>query len=205
MNQDYLRPLTLSGRVVRLEPLREDHVLDLVAAGQDESIWRFMPYGANRTVAQMVSLVHSLLDLQNKGTDLPFATVDQKTGKAVGMTRLMDIQPANRGLEIGGTWLAVPFQRTAANTECKYLLLTYAFETLQCLRVQLKTDLRNERSQRAIERLGAQREGVLRNNLILPDGYVRSSVYFSILDLEWPAVKTRLEGLLARPVGKDLP
>jgi RimJ/RimL family protein N-acetyltransferase len=113
------------------------------------------------------------------------------------MTRYMDIQPRNRALEIGGTWYAAAFQRTAANTECKYLLLRHAFETLGCQRVQFKTDLRNERSQRAIERIGATREGVLRSHMLLPDGTLRSSVYFSILENEWPAVKARLELMLA--------
>jgi RimJ/RimL family protein N-acetyltransferase len=117
----------------------------------------------------------------------------------------MDIQPHNRTIEIGGTWYAVRFQRTAANTESKYLLLTYAFETLECIRVQFKADLRNERSQKALERIGAVYEGTLRNHMILPDGSIRSSVYFSILDSEWPAVKSHLEDMLAHPFNHALP
>jgi RimJ/RimL family protein N-acetyltransferase len=109
----------------------------------------------------------------------------------------MDIRPRNRGLEIGGTWYAVAHQRTAANTECKFLLLKHAFETLGCIRVQFKTDLRNERSQRAIERIGAVKEGVLRNHMIKPDGSLRHSVYYSIIDTEWPAVKQLLEAKLS--------
>lgn len=195
-----LRPLTLSGHTIRLEPLSEAHVPDLTIAGQDESIWRYMRYGNIRTEAQMLMFVRYLLDLQRQGTDLPFAAISQESGRAVGMTRYMDIQPRNRMVEIGGTWYAVRCQRTAANTESKYLLLTYAFETLECIRVQFKADLRNERSQKALERIGAVREGVMRNHMILPDGSVRSSVYYSILDSEWPEVKAHLENLLARPV-----
>jgi len=185
--------MTLTGRVVRLEPLSEAHVPDLTVAGQDENIWRYMPYGILKTEAQMLATVQDLLGRQARGTDLPFAVIYLETNHAVGSTRYMDIQPANRGLEIGGTWYAPACQRTAVNTECKYLLLRYAFEALGCIRVQLKTDLRNERSQRAIERLGAVREGVLRHNIIMPDGYFRSSVYYSILDTEWPRVKAKLE------------
>jgi RimJ/RimL family protein N-acetyltransferase len=110
----------------------------------------------------------------------------------------MNIEPANRALEIGGTWYSVDFQRTGVNTECKFLLLQHAFEVLDCVRVQIKTDLRNERSQRAIERIGAVREGVLRDHMIMPDGTLRSSVYYSILAREWPEVKQRLVGLMNR-------
>ena len=115
-----------------------------------------------------------------------------------GATRYLNIMPKDRGLEIGGTWYGTEFQRTPMNTECKYLLLQHAFETLGCIRVQLKTDSRNERSQKAIERIGAVKEGVLRNYMILPDGRYRHSVFYSILDREWPAVKKRLEEMLDR-------
>ena len=188
-----IHPITLTGRGVRLEPLSEAHVPDLTVAGADEGIWRYMVYGAMGGEEQMRAWVQEILDRQARGTDLPFAVVHLETGRAVGSTRYMDIQPGNRGLEIGGTWYGAAFQRTAVNTECKYLLLRHAFETRGTLRVQLKTDLRNTRSQKAIERIGAVREGVLRNHMLLPDGYVRSSVYYSILDSEWPAVKAQLE------------
>jgi len=188
-----IHPLTLTGRVVRLEPLSEAHVPDLTVAGQDERIWRYMPYGLVTTEEKMRAWVQEILSRQARGTDLVFAVVHLETGRAVGSTRYMDIQPGNRGLEIGGTWYAAAFQRTAINTECKYLLLRHAFEVLGCLRVQLKTDLRNERSQKAIERIGAVREGVLRHHILMPDGYVRSSVYYSILAAEWLAVKAKLE------------
>jgi len=188
-----VHPLTLTGRAARLEPLSEAHVPDLTVAGQDQSIWRFMPYGLIDSEERMRWLVRELLSRQARGTDLPFAVIHVESGKAVGMTRYMDIQPAHRGLEIGGTWYSPAYQRTAVNTECKYLLLKHAFEVLGCIRVQLKTDLRNEGSQRAIERLGAVREGVLRDHMIMPDGHIRSSVYYSLLAAEWPAVRARLE------------
>jgi N-acetyltransferase len=192
------QPITLTGRTVRLEPLNLAHAVDLAEAGRDDSIWKYMRYGNVDTSEKMADFIRSLLDLQSHGTDLPFAVILQESGKAIGMTRYMDIQPANRALEIGGTWYDVTYQRTAVNTECKYLLLRHAFEDLECIRVQIKTDLRNERSQRAIERIGALREGVLRDHMILPDGTVRSSVYYSILTQEWPGVKQRLEAMLQR-------
>jgi RimJ/RimL family protein N-acetyltransferase len=188
-----IHPIALMGRVVRLEPLSEAHVPDLTIAGADESIWRYMVYGGVGGKAQMREWVREILSRQARGTDLPFAVIHLGSGRAIGSTRYLDIQPQHRGLEIGGTWYGVAYQRSAVNTECKYLLLRHAFEVLGCLRVQLKTDLRNERSQRAIERIGAVREGVLRNHMILPDGHVRSSVYYSLLNLEWPAVKAKLE------------
>ncbi len=188
-----IHPITLMGRVVRLEPLSEAHVPDLAIAGADESIWRYMVYGGVGGKAQMREWVREILSRQARGTDLPFAVIHLGSGRAIGSTRYLDIQPQHRGLEIGGTWYGVAYQHTAVNTECKYLLLRHAFEVLGCLRVQLKTDLRNERSQRAIERIGAVREGVLRNHMILSDGHVRSSVYYSLLNLEWPAVKAKLE------------
>lgn len=194
-----IKPVTLTGKVVQLVPLNLAHVPDLTIAGKDESIWKYMRYGFIDNEAKMHQFVQFLLDLQAHGTDLPFAVIHLQEGKAIGMTRYMDIQPANRGLEIGGTWYGVGYQRTAVNTECKYLLMQYAFETLGYIRVQIKTDLRNERSQRAIERIGAVREGILRNNMILPDGVVRSSVYYSVLADEWPKVKQHLAELLNQP------
>jgi N-acetyltransferase len=187
-----VQPVSLSGRFVRLEPLSHLHVPDLFVAGQDAAVWRYLPYGPMPTMADMHAWVDSMLALQAAGSDVPFGVVHLQSGRAIGCTRYMDIQRPHRGLEIGGTWYAPAHQRTAVNTECKLLLLEHAFERLGCVRVQLKTDLRNQRSQQAIERLGAMREGVLRRNMILPDGYIRDTVYYSILDSEWPAVKARL-------------
>jgi RimJ/RimL family protein N-acetyltransferase len=191
-----IQPVTLTGRLVRLEPVSLDHVPDLTAAGQLETIWRYMPYGLIRTEEQMAGLVRELLRRQERGTDLLFAVIHRPSNRAVGGTRYLWIDRPNRSLEIGGTWYAAEHQRTGVNTECKYLLLGHAFETLGCLRVQFRTDLRNERSQRAIERLGAIREGVLRDCLIMPDGYLRSTVVYSVLEREWPPVKARLERLM---------
>ena len=191
-----LRPLILTGTLVRLEPLSEAHVTDLAEAGQEEPIWEFLRYGKVTTPGKMRQFVLQLLKWQQGGADLPFAVIHLTAGRAIGMTRYMNIQPADRGLEIGGTWYAAAYQRTGVNTECKYLLLRHAFEDLGCLRVQFRTDLRNLRSQQAIERIGAVREGVLRDHMILPDGTVRSSVIYSILASEWEAVKARLEHLM---------
>lgn len=193
-----IQPITLEGNVVRLEPLSLAHVAALARHADDESIWRYMRYGVIRTEDQMRRWVEERLQEQAAGSDLPFAVIYMATGEAVGCTRYMEMRRQDRGLEIGGTWYGLAYQRTAVNTECKYLLLRHAFEDLGCVRVQLKTDLRNERSQKAIERIGAVREGVLRNHMMLPDGVLRHSVYYSILDSEWPAVKARLEGMLSR-------
>jgi N-acetyltransferase len=191
-------PVTLTGRFVRLEPLSEQHVSGLAAIGIDDSIWQYMPYGLMRDESDIRRWVRGILAHEAQGTDLPFVAIDLASGCVAGATRYMEIRPAHRGLEIGGTWYGAQYRRTRVNTECKYLLLEHAFERLDCIRVQLKTDSRNERSQRAIERLGAVREGMLRNHLILPDGHIRNSIYYSITDSEWPAVKARLQELLAR-------
>jgi RimJ/RimL family protein N-acetyltransferase len=189
-------PVTLTGRVVRLEPLSEAHVADLAAVGLDERIWTYMLYGEIRTEAHMRAWVQDMLQRQARGTDLVFAVIHLPTGRAIGSTRYLDVRPEHRGLEIGGTWYGLAYQGTAVNPECKYLLMRHAFETLGAIRVQFKTDLRNERSQRALERLGLVKEGVLRDHVITPSGYVRSSVYYSVLAAEWPAMKARLEARL---------
>lgn len=191
-------PVTLSGKVVRLEPLSLAHVPGLTEAGKDESIWKYMLYGDLTREDNMAAWVQSLLGYQSQGTDLPFAVVHLASQHVVGATRYLDMRPVHRSLEIGGTWYTPQFQRTLVNSECKYLLLKYAFETLGCIRVQLKADSRNERSLRAIERIGAVREGVLRHHFILPDGKYRDSVIYSILASEWPAVRSRLEGFLKK-------
>ncbi len=193
-----VKPVTLSGSLVRLEPLSLDYLADLSAAGQDPQIWMYLRYGPVTNEERMREHIEDLLERQARGTDLPFATIHAPSGKAVGMTRYLDIQPRNRNLEIGGTWITEAYQRTGINTEAKFLMLRHAFEELGCLRVTIKTDLRNERSQRAVERLGAVREGVLRDNIIMPDGFVRSSVYYSILAREWDGVKQHLLRLMAQ-------
>jgi len=182
-------PVSLTGKYVRLEPMTEEHVPGLAAVGLDDSIWEHMLYGKVRSEKDIRNWVRDILSRP----DLAFVVIHLETGRVAGATRYLNIMPEFRGLEIGGTWYGLEFQRTAVNTECKYLLLQYAFETLGCIRVQFKTDSRNVRSQRAIERLGAKYEGVLRNHMILPDGRFRDSVYYSIINTEWPAVKTQLE------------
>jgi len=191
---DWRTPVTLTGNYVRLEPMAETHVPGLAAVGLDDSIWEYMLYGQVQTEDDIRAWVREI----NSRFDLPFTVVHLATGRVAGATRYLNIVPEHRGLEIGGTWYGLEFQRTAVNTECKYLLLKYAFETLDCIRVQFKTDKRNERSQRAIERIGAKHEGVLRNHLILQDGRYRDSVYYSIIADEWPGVKAQLEEILAR-------
>lgn len=198
MSDPWKAPITLTGRSVRLEPLSLDHVPGLAEVGCDDRIWQLMLYGLIRSESDMRRWVESLLEAQASGTDLPFAVVHLASGRLAGATRYLEMRPEHRALEIGGTWYGLDFQRTAVNSECKYLLLKYAFEKLGCVRVQFKADLRNERSWRAIERIGAVREGVLRNHFIMPDGVRRDSVYYSILDTEWPVAQARLEELLAR-------
>jgi RimJ/RimL family protein N-acetyltransferase len=191
-------PVTLVGKHARLEPMTEAHVPALAKIGVGQDFWDFMLYGDMKSEDDMRNWVTDILSRAEKGTDLPFVAIHLASGRVAGATRYLNIMPKDRGLEIGGTWYGPEFQRTAVNTECKYLLLGHAFETLKAIRVQLKTDLRNERSQKAIERIGAVREGVLRNHMILPDGRYRHSVFYSILDSEWPEVKKRLEQMLSR-------
>ncbi len=186
-------PVTLNGKVVRLEPMTAAHASGLAVAGKDDSIWKFMLYGDLTNPENMSAWVNEILHRQANGTDLPFTVVHQQSGDVIGATRYIEMRHAHKGLEIGGTWYTPKYQRTAVNTECKYLMLKYAFEVLKCIRVQFKADGRNERSIHAIERLGAVKEGVLRNHIILQDGTIRDSVFFSILDWEWPAKKIQLE------------
>ncbi len=189
----YNTPVALQGKFARLEPLALAHADDLFAAGQDDEIWAYMPVPTPQRADDVRVWIQAALALQARGAVLPFAIVDVATQRAIGSTRFLDLAPQDRHVEIGWTWLGKKFWRTPLNTECKFLLLQYAFETLACIRVALKTDLRNERSQRAIERLGGVREGVLRRVVVMHDGYERSTVYYSILDNEWADVKKRLQ------------
>ena len=193
-----VKQVALHGSHVRLEPMTEAHIPALAEVGVGQVFWDFMVYGKMETDEDMRVWVQEILSRAQNGTDLPFVAVHLASGRVAGATRYMNIMPKDRGLEIGGTWYGLEFQRTPVNTECKYLLLRHAFETLGCIRVQLKTDLRNERSQKAIERIGAVKEGVLRNHMILPDVRIRHSVFYSIIDTEWPVLKKRLEGMLEK-------
>jgi len=191
-----VEPVILEGKLVRLEPLGAQHAKDLFAA-QDASVWRYMAFKSDSiSQADIETWIRLALKNREQGTEMPFAIIDRASNTAIGSTRYMDIRPHDRGLEIGWTWLAPATRRTGINTECKYLLFGHAFEKLGAIRVQLKTHHLNEVSQRAIERIGAVKEGVLRNHIIMPDGSYRHSVYYSILDSEWPAVKARLEGMI---------
>jgi RimJ/RimL family protein N-acetyltransferase len=189
-----VKPVVLEGRHVRLEPLTEAHVPGLAQIGLGHAFWQFMLYGDINTKEDMANWVRDMLGRAARRTDLPFAAIHLPSGRVAGATRYLNIMPKDRGLEVGGTWYGLEFQRTAVNTECKYLMIRHAFETLGCIRVQLKTD-----------RIGAKKEGVLRNHIILPDGRIRDSVFYSILDTEWSEVKKRLEEMMMSLNYKDRP
>jgi N-acetyltransferase len=193
-----VEPVTLEGGHVRLEPLSlERHADALVAIGLDADLWRWTIVKVE-TAADLRRYLATALSEQAAGRALPFATVERAGDRVVGCTRFMAIAVAHRRVEIGSTWIAKPWQRTVVNTEAKYLMLRHAFETWGCLRVELKTDTRNERSRRAMRRLGLVEEGTYRKHMVTERGEVRDTVYFSAVDDEWPAMKARLEGLLAR-------
>lgn len=191
----HIEPTILVGKRVELVPLKESHIDALYQAGRFPEIWSWWPVRI-RTHEEMEHLVKTFLHAQQEGQAYPFTLVDRESRQVIGSTRLHNISHANRSLEIGKTWLTPAAWGTHANTECKYLLLRFCFETLETLRVQLKTDVRNVRSQRAIERLGAVKEGVLRHHWVMPDGHIRDSVLYSILLEEWPVCKERLEQIL---------
>jgi len=194
------RPVTLTGLVVRLEPLSVAHADGLLAAGHHEELWRVTVQPPLASADAVTRYLAQAAEQVARGDEVPFAIVACDTGSVIGSTRWMDISRANHRVEIGGTWLAPAAQRTLANTEAKYLQLVQLFEVLGAVRVQFKTDLRNTQSQRALEKLGAIREGVLRRHMVLRDGFVRDSVYYGITDLDWPAVKRRLQERLAAEV-----
>ena len=190
-----IEPVTLEGRHVRLEPLSRTHHGDLTAVGLDPELWRWIPTQV-RTPEEMGAYIETALNEQARGVSLPFAILEKSAGRAIGSTRYGNIDRAHRRVEIGWTWVAAAWQRTAINTEAKYLLLRHAFETLGCMRVELKTDSLNERSRAAILRIGAREEGTFRNHIITSTGRIRHTVYFSIIDSEWPEVKARLQNKL---------
>lgn len=185
-------PVVLSGRHVRLEPLRAQHAAELEDIALDPDLWRWTLTQLH-TTADVERYVADALIAQEAGSALPFITRDAATGRAIGSTRFGAMDRGHRRVEIGWTWIAAPWQRTAANTEAKLLMLAHAFETWRCLRVELKTDALNVRSRAAIARLGAVEEGTLRQHMVTASGRVRDTVYFSVIDTEWPAVKARLQ------------
>jgi len=190
-----LEPAILEGHHVRLVPMTPEHVPALWEAGSDPDLWR-LTVSQVRSEDDMRAYVDAALAGQAAGTVLPFVTTEAATGRVVGSTRFGSVEPAHRRVEIGWTWIAAPWQRTVINTEAKYLMLRHAFESLGCLRVELKTDVLNERSRRAIVRIGAREEGILRKHQVTDAGRIRDTVYFSILDDEWAAVKARLQDML---------
>jgi RimJ/RimL family protein N-acetyltransferase len=190
-----IAPVTLTGRFVRLEPLSRGHLDALGRVAFEPSIWTWMP-AAVTDGSSLAAWVDEALALQRAGTTLPFATVLRADDLVVGSTRFLNIAARDGRVEIGATWIAVPHQRSAVNTEAKYLMLRHAFETVGATRVELKTHARNERSRRAIERLGATFEGIHRKHMLHRDGSRRDTAWYSIVDDEWPAVRERLEGML---------
>ncbi|HVF87829.1 MAG TPA: GNAT family protein [Pyrinomonadaceae bacterium] len=197
-----IESVTLEGKYVRLEPLTLNHHAALCEVGLDEDLWRWT-LARVETPDDLRRYIRAALDEGVSGVSLPFATIEKQTGRAVGSTRFGNIDRANRRLEIGWTWVARNWQRTAVNTEAKYLMLRHAFETLDAIRVEFKTDSLNERSRRAILRLGAKEEGTFRNHMIVHDGRLRHSVYYSIIADEWPTVRATLEEKVGKgEVGK---
>ena len=193
--QMVITPVILEGRHVRLEPLALEHAARLAEVGLDANLWTWIPTPV-RTPEEMSAYVQTALKEQAAGSALPFALTEKSTGRTVGSTRYGNIDCDHHRVEIGWTWVARQWQRTPINTETKYLLLRHAFETLGCIRVELKTDSLNERSRAAILRIGARQEGIFRNHMITASGRIRHTVYFSIVDSEWPEVKARLEAKL---------
>jgi RimJ/RimL family protein N-acetyltransferase len=192
-----LTPVTLTGRWLTLEAIDERHAAGIFEAMRDDEVCRYLAWDPPTSLDETLALVREAKEAMARGQSIVYAQVWNATGRAIGSTRLLDVRPADRQVEIGATFLGRDYWRTPANTESKYLFLRHCFETLGCVRVALKTDGRNVRSQEAIARLGAAREGVLRRHMRVK-GYQRDTVYYSILDDEWPAVKARLEARLAR-------
>jgi RimJ/RimL family protein N-acetyltransferase len=190
--QVLLGPVSLAGSHIRLDPLTHDHADALIAAAQHDAISTYLPLNLKAPGA-LEGRIEESLARQTQGIEFPFAVVDRRDGQVIGSTSYLDVSEANKATEIGWTWYVPQVWGTAVNPEAKYLLMRHAFEDWGAIRVFFKTDARNLRSQAAIRKLGAQYEGTLRSHRILPDGYRRDSVYFSILDHEWPAVKSRLE------------
>ncbi len=192
-----ISPFSLEGAHVRLEPLRPEHAPMLWDIAKDHlaDLFQWIPYQLESR-GQFQDFNQQVLDEQRRGVSIPFATFERASNRIVGTTRFMNMDLANRKVEIGSTWIAPRWQRTVVNTEAKYLMLLHAFEVWHCLRVELKTDALNQRSRAAILRLGAKEEGIVRKHMLTWNGRQRDSVYFSILDTEWHEVKARLEDKL---------
>ena len=192
-----VEPVTLQGRIVRLEPLSLEHVAGLAEVGLDPAIWRWT-IARPATEDDLRAWAEAALANRAAGTEMPFVTIDAATGRPIGSSRFMNIVLEHRRLEIGWTWIAPPWQRSGANREAKLLQLRHAFEVLGCRRVEFKTDSRNEASRNALLGIGAQFEGIFRNHMVMPEGPMRHSAWYSVIDEEWPAVRDRLEASLTR-------
>jgi RimJ/RimL family protein N-acetyltransferase len=192
-----LSPVTLEGSLVRLEPLSLDHVPALAEVALDPAIWRWT-LARPTTEAELRTWAETTIAAREAGTELPFATVDRASGRPIGSSRYMNIVLEHRRLEIGWTWVGTGFQRTGANREAKLLMLAHAFDTLGCRRVEFKTDALNEQSRTALLGIGARFEGIFRNHMVMPDGRMRDSAYYSVIDGEWPEVRAALEARLRR-------
>jgi len=192
-----VEPVTLEGRHVRLEPMRPEHAADLAAACADQAMWTYMPLDGS-TLAGMAAIVKAAVEASERGTELPFTTFERATGRVVGGSRYLNIDRLNHRLEIGYSFVAPPWQRSAVNSEAKLLMLGHAFDHLRANRVELKTDALNVQSRTAILAVGATFEGIFRNHMITRHGRLRDSAYYSITVQEWPAVRAGLEARLAR-------
>lgn len=193
----WVQPVVLEGSVVRLEPLSSDHLAGLAEVGLEPAIWRWMPI-LPRGIDDLGTWLEAALAAYVAGREVPFAQVERATGRPIGSTRFLNIEPAHRRIEIGWTWLAPAWQRGAFNSEAKLLLMSHAFDTLGALRVEFKTDSRNEPSRRALAGIGATEEGTLRRHMLVHDGDRRDSVYFSVIAEEWPRVREQLTNRVAR-------
>jgi RimJ/RimL family protein N-acetyltransferase len=196
MTQSWVEPVVLEGTRVRMEPLGEAHLADLSAVAFDAPLWRWTIMGPQDEAGLRRWLETALANAET-GSERPFATIDLATGRAIGSSRFMSIVPEHKRLEIGWTWVGTAFQRTGMNREAKLLQLTHAFETLGANRVEFKTHARNEPSRTALLGIGATFEGVFRRHMIMPDGSLRDSAYFSVIAPEWPGVKAHLQAGLA--------
>jgi len=194
----WVKPVTLEGRIVRLEPLSLDHLDDLAHVAFEGNLWRWTAVQPT-DVAGLRAWIESAVAAAGAGAEMPFATIDQTSGRAVGSTRFMSIVPEHKRLEIGWTWVALAHQRTGANREAKLLQMTHAFETLGANRVEFKTDSLNEKANPGLLGIGATYEGTFRNHMVMPGGRLRHSTYYSVIADEWPDVKARLQAKLARP------
>jgi RimJ/RimL family protein N-acetyltransferase len=192
-----VEPVVLRGKTVRLEPLALEHLAPLTHVGLHPELWRSIPT-QTRTADDMRTYIETALDELQRGLSVPFVIVDASTNQVIGSTRYSNIQSFHRRLEIGWTWITPSHQRTAANTEAKFLLLSHAFEVLGAMRVEFKTDALNEKSRNALLGIGAVQEGIFRRHVLMDTGRVRDTVYFSIIDSEWPAVKENLKKRLER-------